>query len=53
MRDMSRMQELPPDLQEFVLKPSNALYLKIAKQLSVLSADTLREVAETILDITL
>lgn len=53
MRNMSRLQELPPDLQEFVLKPSNALYLKIAKQLSILSADTLREVAETLLDITL
>lgn len=53
MRNMSRLQELPPDLQEFVLKPSNVLYLKIAKQLSVLSASTLREVAETLLDITL
>jgi transcriptional regulator with XRE-family HTH domain len=53
MRDTHRLQELPPDLQEFVLKPSNVLYLKIAKQLSGLSARTLREIAETLLDITL
>ncbi|MGB9593644.1 MAG: helix-turn-helix domain-containing protein [Anaerolineae bacterium] len=53
MRDMHRLDELPPDLREFVLKPSNALYLKIAKQISVLSADTLRDIAETLLDITL
>ena len=25
MRDMHRLQELPPELQEFVLKPSNVL----------------------------
>ncbi|MBC7258271.1 MAG: helix-turn-helix transcriptional regulator [Chloroflexi bacterium] len=53
MRDLHRLDELPPDLREFVLKPSNALYLKIAKQISALSADTLREIAETLLDITL
>lgn len=53
MRDLHRLDELPPDLREFVLKPSNILYLKIAKQISVLSAETLREIAETLLDITL
>jgi len=53
MRDLHRLDELPPDLREFVLKPSNVLYLKIAKQISALSADTLREIAETLLDITL
>lgn len=53
MRDLHRLDELPPDLREFVLKPSNVLYLKIAKQISSLSADTLREIAETLLDITL
>lgn len=53
MRDLHRLDELPPDLREFVLKPSNILYLKIARQISVLSADTLREIAETLLDITL
>ncbi len=53
MRDLHRLDELPPDLREFVLKPSNILYLKIAKQISVLSAETLREIAETHLEITL
>lgn len=53
MRDLHRLDELPPDLREFVLKPSNVLYLRIAKQISALSADTLREIAETLLDITL
>lgn len=53
MRDLHRLDELPPDLREFVLKPSNVLYLKIAKQISGLSADTLRGIAETLLDITL
>jgi len=52
MRDMHRLDELPQDIREFVLKPSNTLYLRIAQQLSVLSADTLRQIAETILDIT-
>jgi transcriptional regulator with XRE-family HTH domain len=52
MRDAQRLAELPDDLREFVLKPSNTLYLRIAVELSGLSADTLRRIAETILDIT-
>ncbi len=47
-----QLESLPEDVRAFVLKPSNVLYLKIAMQLSVLSAETLREIAETILDIT-
>ncbi len=52
LHDMHRLDSLPEEVREFVLKPSNVLYLKIAMQLSVLSADTLREIAETLLDIT-
>jgi len=46
------LNELPPDVREFVLKPTNALYLRIAILLSSLKADNLRQIAETLLDIT-
>jgi transcriptional regulator with XRE-family HTH domain len=45
--------ELAPDVREFVLKPTNALYLRIAMLLSSMKADGLRQIAETLLDITL
>ena len=46
------LRELPLDVQEFVLKPSNALYLRIAMSLSAIKADELRQIAETLLEIT-
>jgi hypothetical protein len=49
---LAALQELPPDVREFVLKPSNALYLRIAMSLSAIKADELRRIAETLLDIT-
>lgn len=49
---LARLKELSPDMREFVLKPSNALYLRIAMLLSAIKADSLRQIAETILDIT-
>ena len=49
---LQRLEALPEDVREFALKPSNVLYLQIAMKLSALSADSLREIAETILDIT-
>jgi transcriptional regulator with XRE-family HTH domain len=48
----ARLDELPPDLRDFVLKPTNTLYLRIALLLSGMKADSLREIAETLLDIT-
>ena len=45
--------ELPRDLQEFVLKPVNRPYLEIAQKLSEMSVDQMRDVAESLLDITL
>jgi hypothetical protein len=39
-------------VREFVLKPTNSLYLRIAMLLSDLKADHLRSIAETLLDIT-
>jgi transcriptional regulator with XRE-family HTH domain len=49
---LARLDELPPDVREFVLSPTNTLYLRIAILLSALKADSLRQIAETILDIT-
>ncbi|OQY34727.1 MAG: hypothetical protein B6I38_02175 [Anaerolineaceae bacterium 4572_5.1] len=55
---MSRQQaiedflELPPELQDFVRQPVNRPYLELALNLSDLSAEKLRSVAEGLLDIT-
>jgi len=48
----ARLEELPSDLRDFVLKPTNTLYLRIAMLLSSMKADSLRQIAETLLDIT-
>jgi transcriptional regulator with XRE-family HTH domain len=44
---------LPPDLRDFLSKPINEPYLRLAKQLSELSVEKLRTVAEGLLEITL
>jgi len=49
---LAQLNELPPDVREFVLRPTNALYLRIAMLLSAMKADSLRQIAETLLDIT-
>jgi transcriptional regulator with XRE-family HTH domain len=49
---LARLNELPPDVREFVLKPTNALYFRVAMLLSGMKADSLRQIAETLLDIT-
>ena len=51
-RLIARLEELPPDVRDFVLKPTNALYLRIAMLLSAMKADQLRQIAENLLDIT-
>jgi len=48
----ARLNDLPADLRDFVLKPTNTLYLRIAMLLSTMKADSLRQIAETLLDIT-
>jgi transcriptional regulator with XRE-family HTH domain len=50
---LARLDELPPDVRDFVLNPTNALYLRIALLLSAMKVDSLRQIAETLLDITL
>jgi transcriptional regulator with XRE-family HTH domain len=49
---LARLNELPPDVRDFVLKPTNALYFRVAMLLSALKADNLRQIAEAILEIT-
>ena len=51
-RMLDRLDELPPDMQDFILNPTNTLYLRIAMLASNLEADQLRQIAETLLDIT-
>lgn len=51
-RGVKILAELPPDVRDFVSNPTNVLYLRIAMRLSTLSVDTLRQIAETLLDIT-
>ncbi|MGD2206066.1 MAG: helix-turn-helix transcriptional regulator [Anaerolineae bacterium] len=46
------LSELPPDVREFVLRPTNLLYFRVAMLLSSLKADSLRRIAEILLDIT-
>lgn len=51
-RMLERLDELPPDMREFILNPTNSLYLRIAMLVSNLEADQLRQIAEALLDIT-
>ena len=52
-RYLKSFTELDADLQEFVSKPVNRPYLEVAQRLSEMSADKLRIIAETLLEITL
>lgn len=51
-RALERLQQLPPDLREFVTQPMNESYLRLAHRLSQLPTDRLRGIAESLLDIT-
>ncbi|MDM8529192.1 helix-turn-helix transcriptional regulator [Anaerolineales bacterium HSG24] len=44
--------QLPQDVREFLANPANLLYLNIAMKLSELSVDTLRGLAEGLLEVT-
>jgi len=55
-REKQAVQEfvkLPGDLQQFISKPINRPYLEIARKLSRMNVEELREVAESLLEITL
>lgn len=47
-----RFQELPADVQSFVIRPANINYLETAMRLSELDVDKLRTIAASILEIT-
>jgi transcriptional regulator with XRE-family HTH domain len=49
---LALLDELSPEMREFVLKPTNALYVRIAMALSNIKVDSLRQIAETLLEIT-
>lgn len=44
--------ELEPEVRQFLLKPVNLPYIKLAMRLSQMSVEKLRHIAETILEIT-
>jgi len=51
-QEVERFMQLPPELRKFVTEPTNVLYLQVAMRLSDASAETLRRIAESLLDIT-
>jgi len=51
-RDFEQFRKLPLELREFVSQPMNESYLRLARQLALLSAEKLRGIAESLLDIT-
>jgi transcriptional regulator with XRE-family HTH domain len=51
-RGVETLAELPPDVRDFISNPTNVFYIRIAMKLSTLSVDVLRQIAETLLDIT-
>ena len=50
--DFAWLEELPDDVKDFLADPTSLLYLKLSMRLHNLSAETLRMLAEGILDIT-
>ena len=50
---ISEFLQLPPEVRAFVCMPVNRPYLDLARNLSQLSTEKLRAVAEGLLDITL
>ncbi len=51
-RAFERFKQLPPELREFLSQPANESYLRLAHRLSQMSAEQLRGIAASLLDIT-
>jgi transcriptional regulator with XRE-family HTH domain len=51
-RDLTVLDHLPPEVREFIAKPINIPYLQIAMNLSRMPAETLRQIASGLLEIT-
>jgi transcriptional regulator with XRE-family HTH domain len=52
-RQWQQFRELPPELRAFVVEPSNMAYLQLAMSLSDAPAEKLRNIAASLLEITL
>jgi transcriptional regulator with XRE-family HTH domain len=50
--EITQFSELPKDVREFLLNPANLLYINISMRLSDVSAETLRGLAEGLLEVT-
>lgn len=50
--ELARFSQLPKEVREFLANPANLLYINIAMRLSDLSAETLRSLAEGLLEVT-
>lgn len=52
LNEIADFSQLPKEVREFLSNPANLLYVNIAMKLSELSADTLRALAEGLLEVT-
>ncbi|MCB0209066.1 MAG: helix-turn-helix transcriptional regulator [Anaerolineae bacterium] len=52
LNEIADFSQLPQEVREFLSNPANLLYVNIAMKLSELSADTLRALAEGLLEVT-
>ncbi|MBN1218542.1 MAG: XRE family transcriptional regulator [Anaerolineae bacterium] len=50
--EIAQFSQLPREVREFLLNPANLLYINISMRLSHVSADTLRDLAEGLLEVT-
>ncbi len=50
--EITQFSQLPKEVREFLTNPANLLYINIAMSLSELSAETLRALAEGLLEVT-
>ena len=50
--EIAQFSQLPAHVRQFISNPANLLYISIAMKLSDISADTLRDLAEGLLEIT-
>jgi hypothetical protein len=50
--EITQFSQLSPEVREFLLNPANLLYVNIAMRLSGMSAETLRSLAEGLLEVT-
>jgi|JFJP01.1.fsa_nt_gi transcriptional regulator with XRE-family HTH domain len=52
LEEIIQFSQFPPDVREFLANPANLLYINIAMRLGELSVDTLRGLAEGLLEVT-